>query len=54
MFAKADTAIADGAKVLILSDRGLTAKKCPIPALLAVAGLQNHLVRERHPHARRR
>ncbi len=47
MFAKADTAIAGGAKVLVLSDRAVTAKKCPIPALLAVAGLQNHLVRER-------
>ncbi len=47
MFAKADTAIANGAKVLVLSDRGVTAKKCPIPALLAVAGLQNHLVRAR-------
>ncbi len=47
MFAKADTAIANGAKVLILSDRAVTAKDCPIPALLAVAGLQNHLVRER-------
>jgi glutamate synthase (ferredoxin) len=45
MFAKADTAIANGAKVLVLSDRAVTAKKCPIPALLAVAGLQNHLVR---------
>ncbi len=47
MFAKADTAISNGAKVLVLSDRGVTAKKCPIPALLAVAGLQNHLVRAR-------
>ncbi len=45
MFAKADNAIANGAKVLVLSDRAVTAKKCPIPALLAVAGLQNHLVR---------
>ncbi|MGI8671147.1 MAG: glutamate synthase large subunit, partial [Luteitalea sp.] len=47
MFAKADTAIANGAKVLVLSDRAVTADLCPIPALLAVAGLQNHLVRER-------
>ncbi len=45
MFAKADNAIANGAKVLVLSDRAVNAKKCPIPALLAVAGLQNHLVR---------
>jgi glutamate synthase (NADPH) large chain len=47
MFAKADTAIANGAKVLVLSDRAANAEQCPIPALLAVAGLQNHLVRER-------
>src|SRR5690606_21162685 len=47
MFAKADTAIANGAKVLVLSDRAVSADLCPIPALLAVAGLQNHLVRER-------
>jgi glutamate synthase (NADPH/NADH) large chain len=47
MFAKADTAIANGAKVLVLSDRAADADHCPIPALLAVAGLQNHLVRER-------
>jgi glutamate synthase (ferredoxin) len=47
MFAKADTAITNGAKVLVLSDRAVTPKKCPIPALLAVAGLQNHLVRAR-------
>ena len=47
MFAKADTAIANGAKVLVLSDRAVSPDHCPIPALLAVAGLQNHLVRER-------
>jgi glutamate synthase (NADPH/NADH) large chain len=47
MFAKADTAIANGAKVLVLSDRAVSKDLCPIPALLAVAGLQNHLVRER-------
>src|SRR5690606_7547846 len=47
MFAKADTAIANGAKVLVLSDRAVSAEACPIPAVLAVAGLQNHLVRER-------
>jgi glutamate synthase domain-containing protein 1 len=47
MFAKADTAIANGAKVLVLSDRSVDEDHCPIPALLAVAGLQNHLVRER-------
>jgi glutamate synthase (ferredoxin) len=44
---KADKAIAKGAKVLILSDRGVNREYAPIPSLLAVAGLHNHLVRER-------
>jgi glutamate synthase (ferredoxin) len=43
----ADEAIAAGAKVLILSDRGVDAEHAPIPSLLAVAGLHNHLVREK-------
>ncbi len=47
LFAQADHAIAHGAKVLILSDRGIDAENAPIPSLLAVAGLHNHLVRER-------
>jgi len=47
LYAQADRAIANGAKVLILSDRGVTAESAPIPALLAVAGLHNHLVREK-------
>jgi glutamate synthase (NADPH) large chain len=47
MFAKADNAIANGAKVLVLSDRSVDAARAPIPALLAVAGLHNHLVREK-------
>ncbi len=41
----ADKAIADGATILILSDRGVTKKLAPIPALLAVAGLHHHLIR---------
>ena len=47
IFAQADRAIANEAKVLILSDRGVDAENAPIPALLAVAGLHNHLVRMR-------
>ncbi len=47
MFAKADTAIGNGAQALVLSDRAASATLCPIPSLLAVAGLHNHLVRER-------
>ena len=47
MFAKADNAISNGAKVLVLSDRNIDRARAPIPALLAVAGLHNHLVREK-------
>ncbi len=47
LFAKADNAIQNGSKVLVLSDRGVGPERAPIPALLAVAGLHNHLVRER-------
>ena len=47
LFAKADNAIADGSHVLVLSDRGVAAERAPMPALLAVAGLHNHLVRTR-------
>ena len=47
LFAHADRAIENGAKVLILSDRGVDADNAPIPSLLAVAGMHNHLVRMR-------
>ncbi|MCP5524593.1 MAG: glutamate synthase large subunit [Verrucomicrobiales bacterium] len=46
LFAAADSAIADGVNILILSDRGVNAQKAPIPALLAVAGLHHHLIRQ--------
>ena len=51
-FHAADKAIADGANILILSDRGIIAELAPIPALLAVAGLHHHLIRTRHAHAK--
>ena len=44
---RADEAIAAGTKIIILSDRGVSPEWAPIPSLLAVAGLHNHLVRER-------
>ncbi|MDP2674931.1 MAG: glutamate synthase large subunit, partial [Dehalococcoidia bacterium] len=47
LFRRADQAIDEGANILILSDRGVDADNAPIPALLAIAGLHNHLVRER-------
>ncbi|MEO0510695.1 MAG: glutamate synthase large subunit [Verrucomicrobiota bacterium] len=46
LFDNADAAIRDGVNILILSDRKIGAKKAPIPALLAVAGLHHHLVRQ--------
>src|SRR3954467_7859243 len=42
----ASEAIAFGANILVLSDRGVSAKRAAIPALLAVAGVHHHLVRE--------
>jgi glutamate synthase (ferredoxin) len=45
LFAAADKAIADGANIVILSDRGIDAQHAPIPALLAVSGLHHHLIR---------
>ena len=44
--AAADRAIADGVNLLILSDRGADRDHVPIPALLAVAGVHHHLIRE--------
>ena len=43
--AEADAAIAGGANILILSDRGVGADRVPIPSLLATAGIHHHLVR---------
>jgi glutamate synthase (NADPH) large chain len=42
----ASQAIVDGYDVLILSDRGIDQEKAAIPALLAVAGVHHHLIRE--------
>ena len=39
-------AIDDGHNVLVLSDRGVDAKRLAIPALLALSSVQQHLVRE--------
>ncbi len=44
---RADEAIDNGANIIVLSDRGVSPEWAPIPTLLAVAGLHNHLVRER-------
>ena len=39
--------------LLILSDRGVDEEYAPIPSLLALTAVHNHLVRERHAHAGR-
>ncbi|TBL78668.1 glutamate synthase large subunit [Paenibacillus thalictri] len=46
LYEAADQSIAEGATLLILSDRGVNAELAPIPALLAVSGLHHHLIRE--------
>lgn len=42
----ADTALADGFNVLILSDRKVSKDRVAIPALLACSGVHHHLIRE--------
>ncbi|MBK9036003.1 MAG: glutamate synthase large subunit [Myxococcales bacterium] len=42
--AEASAAIEDGCNILILSDRGVDAKRAPVPALLALGAVQQHLV----------
>ncbi|MFT4035819.1 MAG: glutamate synthase large subunit [Patulibacter sp.] len=46
LFQEATQAMADGITVLILSDRAVSQERVPVPALLAVAGVHHHLVRE--------
>src|SRR3954468_10080583 len=42
---EADAALAEGANILILSDRAAGQDRVPVPALLATAGVHHHLVR---------
>lgn len=46
MFAQAEQLIAEGANLLILSDRGMNHELAAIPSLLAVSGLHHHLIRQ--------
>ncbi|HJU54403.1 MAG TPA: glutamate synthase large subunit [Pyrinomonadaceae bacterium] len=39
-------AISEGYGIIILSDRGVSRERAPIPALLAVSGIHHHLIRE--------
>ena len=43
---QASEAIAQGYGIIILSDRGVSREKAPIPALLAVSGVHHHLIRQ--------
>ena len=45
LFLEADRAHRDGANIIILSDRGIDENHVPIPSLLAVSALQQHLVK---------
>src|SRR5205823_4384660 len=43
---RASVAVQAGANIIILSDRGVDVENAPIPALLALAGVHHHLIRE--------
>ena len=45
--AEVSSAIADGARVIVLSDRHSTAELAPIPSLLLTGAVHHHLVREK-------
>ena len=45
--AQVSAAIADGSRIIVLSDRESDEKLAPIPSLLSVAAVHHHLVRER-------
>ncbi len=47
---EAEAAIANGATLLVLTDRGMDAENAPIPSLLATAAVHHQLIRERQPH----
>jgi glutamate synthase (NADPH/NADH) large chain len=46
LFKAADAAIARGFNLIVLSDRGMDRELAAIPALLAVAGMHHHLIRQ--------
>ena len=45
LFAEVDKAYRDGANILVLSDRGVDENHMPIPSLLAVSAVHQHLVK---------
>ncbi len=51
MFHAAEGTLSKGATLLLLSDAGADAAYAPIPSLLAVSGLHQHLLRQKRRHA---
>jgi glutamate synthase (NADPH) large chain len=47
VFHKVSDAIADGAKIIILSDRHSSSELAPIPSLLLASAVHHHLIREK-------
>ncbi len=45
LFEAVDIAIDNKCNIIVLSDKGVDENKCPIPALLAGAGLHHHLIK---------
>jgi glutamate synthase (ferredoxin) len=46
LLAEAETAVRNGATILVLSDRGVDESHAPLPMLLAVAAIHNDLIRK--------
>ncbi len=47
LFVEVDKAFRDGANILILSDSGVDENHMPIPSLLAVSAVHQHLVKNK-------
>ncbi|HEY6424260.1 MAG TPA: glutamate synthase large subunit [Pseudonocardiaceae bacterium] len=45
--AEVSAAVRDGARLIVLSDRGVDAERAPIPSLLLTGAVHHHLVREK-------
>ena len=50
LFVEVDKAYRDGANILILSDRGVDENHVPIPSLLAVSAVHQHLVKTKEEY----
>jgi len=47
VFAQAEKHIAEGATILVLTDRNVGERQAPIPSLLATSGLHHHLIQKK-------